>query len=274
MTSILWKCASPGLFAVLLIGFLGSCKPRAEWATLQEGTQWKLLAFGEGRAGHDSIAWIRLDATVVNTNGDETLAVHLDQAYAESADPIWQLLASRVPGDSMLLQFTGANFLLPNNSISDTLQGYVALRGMKSAAALRDARQKEYATLDTLLRQERITESFEEYRGLWIRTVKAPAAESPVRKGSEVIIHYRGILLDSTVVDDSRRMLAPFAFVYGNEGQVIKGLEMALERMHKGEVVEVIVPSWFAFGKRGSADGRIAPYTPLIYTVEVLEIGL
>jgi FKBP-type peptidyl-prolyl cis-trans isomerase len=62
-------------------------------------------------------------------------------------------------------------------------------------------------------------------------------------------------------------------FVYGNEDQVLKGLEIALSQMHLHEKAEVILPSWLAFGSSGSADGRVSPFTTVVYQVEVLELA-
>jgi FKBP-type peptidyl-prolyl cis-trans isomerase len=68
-------------------------------------------------------------------------------------------------------------------------------------------------------------------------------------------------------------MVAPLRFVFGNEGQVLLGIEKALGVMRKGDYARVIIPSWNAFGNTGSADGRVLPYTPVIYEVEVLEVA-
>lgn len=43
--------------------------------------------------------------------------------------------------------------------------------------------------------------------------------------------------------------------------------------MHLKEKMRVIIPSWLAFGARGSAGGHVPPYTTVVYELEVLQLG-
>jgi len=42
--------------------------------------------------------------------------------------------------------------------------------------------------------------------------------------------------------------------------------------MKKGEKSKIILPSYLGFGEQGSSDGKIPPYTPLLYEIELLNI--
>lgn len=250
-----------------------ACERAPEYRTLEDGTAWKLVAFGESRSPRDSVGWMRIDATVLQPESGDTLLHLRNKPFAESSDPLWQWLATRAPDDSLHLRFGHSNFFFDKMKPGDTLMAHVGLRSFRTAAELRDARQMEYRLLDTLLRGDTITTQYEEYHGIWFKQVSSRGDTLQVRKGKEVAIHYRGWHLDGTVFDDSRAASGLFLFVYGNEGQVLRGIEIALERMRRGEVAELILPSWFAFGKRGSADGRVAPYTPVLYRVEVIDVS-
>jgi FKBP-type peptidyl-prolyl cis-trans isomerase len=90
--------------------------------------------------------------------------------------------------------------------------------------------------------------------------------------GDTVIFHYIGRFLDGKFFDSSRQRNEPFGFVYGQEWQVVKGLDEGIGMMREGEKALFIVPSQLAFGKTGSSTGIIPPYTSLIFEVDLLEV--
>jgi len=92
-----------------------------------------------------------------------------------------------------------------------------------------------------------------------------------VKKGSKVSLLYKGFFLDGRPADLSGGN-KPFEFTIGQEGQVIEGLKLALYRLKKGEKAKIILPSRLAFGSKGSSNGSIAPYTPLLYEVEIIDV--
>jgi len=70
-------------------------------------------------------------------------------------------------------------------------------------------------------------------------------------KGVNVFVHYTGWLLDGTKFDSSRDRNQEFKFQLG-KGQVIKGWDLGVASMTKGEVCMLTIASEFAYGKRGS----------------------
>lgn len=266
-TSAWWISAS------LIAGLLASCGSPPAYRSLSDGTQWELIAFGEGSPMDDSVAWIRLDAKLVDRHTGTTLARFDQKPFTGGSDPVWQFLSGRQVGDSVHLRFGTPNFLFPQLAPGDTVLAAVAIRGFRSAGHMRSAQQREFRTLDSLSRSDSVARYYEEFEGMWYRPLRFVADTLRVRAGKEVVIHYEGRHLDGRVFDDSRLLEGPFRFVYGNEGQVITGIETALGRMRRGEVVEVVLPSWLAFGKRGSSDGRVGPYTPVVYRIEVVDVA-
>ena len=98
-----------------------------------------------------------------------------------------------------------------------------------------------------------------------------PTNLDSVKKGKKIKLFYKGYFLDGTLVDYTPHNWA-FEFTYGQEGQLIEGLQLALYRLKKGEKAKIILPSHLAFGSEGSSNGAIPPYTPLVYQIEIADI--
>ena len=92
-----------------------------------------------------------------------------------------------------------------------------------------------------------------------------------VKKGKKIKLFYKGYFLDGALVDYTPHNWA-FEFVCGQEGQLIEGLQMALYKLKKGEKAKIILPSQLAFGKQGSSNGAVPPYTPLVYQIEIADV--
>ncbi|MCA9139558.1 MAG: FKBP-type peptidyl-prolyl cis-trans isomerase [Planctomycetales bacterium] len=83
-----------------------------------------------------------------------------------------------------------------------------------------------------------------------------------------VKVHYTGKLINGNVFDSSVKRGEPAEFVVG---QVIKGWQMALQKMKVGDKWMLYIPSEMAYGDRGSPP-VIGPNEVLIFEVELLEI--
>lgn len=85
---------------------------------------------------------------------------------------------------------------------------------------------------------------------------------------SKVKTHYHGTLIDGTVFDSSYNRGQPIDFAVNG---VIAGWTEALQLMPVGSKWRLYIPYQLAYGERG-AGGSIAPYSALIFDVELLEI--
>ncbi len=72
-------------------------------------------------------------------------------------------------------------------------------------------------------------------------------------------------------VVDSRRFGGPVMLVLGT-GEVIPGLELGLTGMAQGEVAELHIPPYLAYGAQGAAGGLIPPHASVRCRVELLEV--
>lgn len=88
--------------------------------------------------------------------------------------------------------------------------------------------------------------------------------------GTEVTVHYVGMLPDGTVFDASANHGQPFSFPLG-AGAVIKGWDQGVAGMKVGGKRVLIIPPTLAYGEAG-AGGVIPPNATLIFEVELLEV--
>lgn len=156
-----------------------------------------------------------------------------------------------------------------------------------SDALLRNPAAMTPAEVDSIMkRQERhMAEDFRVKSELFMQTnghlngVKTTASGLQYRiltegKGavatdtSSVEVHYEGKLIDGTVFDSSYKRNKPATF---RPTDVIKGWTEALKMMPEGSVWEIYVPWQLAYGERG-AQGRIPPYSVLIFKIELLKV--
>jgi len=90
------------------------------------------------------------------------------------------------------------------------------------------------------------------------------------KQGDEVTVHYVGTLQsDGTEFDSSRARDKPFVFTLGR-GQVIKGWDLGVATMKKGEVAKFTLSPQFAYGDAGSPP-KIPEKATLIFKVELIS---
>jgi len=100
-----------------------------------------------------------------------------------------------------------------------------------------------------------------------------PGNGRKVNKGDTVTVDYEGKFLNGKFFDSTIQRKEPFQFVYGQEWQVIKGVEEAIGLMEENEKALFIIPSELAFGITGSSTGIIPPYTSVIFEIELKKVS-
>ena len=103
--------------------------------------------------------------------------------------------------------------------------------------------------------------------GLQYEIITEGTGEKPTLN-STVKTHYHGTLIDGTVFDSSVQRNQPAEFTVSG---VISGWTEALQMMPVGSKWRLYVPHDLAYGSRGAGEA-IAPYTTLVFEVELLDI--
>ncbi|RYE22421.1 MAG: peptidylprolyl isomerase [Sphingobacteriaceae bacterium] len=118
--------------------------------------------------------------------------------------------------------------------------------------------------------------------GLRYQIIQSSAKPKPL-PGDTLVVNYIGRTLEGKVFDTNLQeeaqkagVLQPgrpyeaFEFVVKN-GQVISGWDEGFLLLNQGAKARLIIPSKLAYGERG-AGADIAPYSPLVFDVELLGI--
>ncbi|CAK9062985.1 Peptidyl-prolyl cis-trans isomerase FKBP65 (PPIase FKBP65) (70 kDa peptidyl-prolyl isomerase) (FK506-binding protein 65) (AtFKBP65) (Immunophilin FKBP65) (Peptidyl-prolyl isomerase ROF2) (Protein ROTAMASE FKBP 2) (Rotamase) [Durusdinium trenchii] len=104
---------------------------------------------------------------------------------------------------------------------------------------------------------------------VWLSQELASAQNWRPKKGDDVKVHYVGTLqTDGSKFDSSRDRGQPFEFNLGS-GQVIRGWDLGVKTMKKGEVAKFTLAPDFAYGEEGSPP-KIPPKATLVFEVELL----
>jgi FKBP-type peptidyl-prolyl cis-trans isomerase FkpA len=104
--------------------------------------------------------------------------------------------------------------------------------------------------------------------GLQYVVLKEGTGKSP-KATDEVVVHYRGTLLNGTEFDSSYKRGEPISF---RLNQVIPGWTEGVQLMKEGGKYKFFIPSKLAYGSRGTPGGPIGPDETLVFEVELLKV--
>lgn len=103
--------------------------------------------------------------------------------------------------------------------------------------------------------------------GLQYRVIKDGDGKRPT-KNDQVVVHYKGTLIDGREFDSSHKRGEPAKF---GVTQVIAGWTEALQLMKEGSKWMLYIPWQLAYGEKGSGK-LIGPRETLVFEVELIAI--
>jgi FKBP-type peptidyl-prolyl cis-trans isomerase len=207
---------------------------------------------------------------------------HLQEAEEGTYE---EVLSELQVGDSAVVTIETENFFknyleaeVPS-FLADELEIYIHLRLIKSQSY--DDYIKERENEKDLMELKELTSisnylkvtpmEFIESSGIQISVIESDKdSTSMISFGELVELHYTGEFIENgNVFYSTARNGFPDEFSFGRQGQLIRGLEIALSGKLFNDSIEVLIPSAWAFGENGSAGGIVPPYTALKYNIRI-----
>ena len=144
---------------------------------------------------------------------------------------------------------------------------YIELKKMIGIVSHQDTELKELESIDAFIACNYPASKADE-NGIYTLQ-KTITTNERVTSGKRIKIEYEGFFIDGKSIDNTKQILE---FIYGTPDQLIKGLNIVIGTLKKGEFIKIIVPSRLAFGEKGSSNGSILPYTSLVYNIKIIDI--
>jgi FKBP-type peptidyl-prolyl cis-trans isomerase FkpA len=130
----------------------------------------------------------------------------------------------------------------------------------------KEMKETEKAILAQYIKTNNITES-PDNNGMYFFLLKNGEG-GYIESGKTIFVRYCGKFLNEKEFD---RADQAFEYTVGTQGQLIKGIEIALWKMRLGSKAKIIIPSELGFGAMGSTSGIVPPFTSTIYEIEILS---
>jgi FKBP-type peptidyl-prolyl cis-trans isomerase FkpA len=139
------------------------------------------------------------------------------------------------------------------------------------AEIIADRDIEEQRKLQTYLDTNQTHFSFFSGGMYYLPLVQGTGANAEV--GDFVKISYKGYFLDGRPFESTYDRGQALEFKLGEQGQVLRGIELAISLMNEGAKTKFIIPSQLAFGEAGSSTGIVPPFSTVIYEIELLSIN-
>ncbi|MEN4825942.1 FKBP-type peptidyl-prolyl cis-trans isomerase [Pseudomonas sp. P39-UII1] len=192
-----------------------------------------------------------------------------DLAYSLGAS-LGERLRQEVPGLQLDALVDGLRQAYQNEPLKLGKARMQAILQQHDEQANSAAEQAEVAKLQAVetrfMANERARAGVHELpEGVLYSELKSGSGAQPKANG-KVQVRYVGKLPDGSVFDQNQQ---PQWF---NLESVIEGWQVALPHMKAGSKWRLVIPSAQAYGAEGAGD-LIAPYTPLVFEIELLAVG-
>ncbi|TLP57248.1 MULTISPECIES: FKBP-type peptidyl-prolyl cis-trans isomerase [Pseudomonas] len=210
-----------------------------------------------------------LVAPLSQASPQTTPASESDLSYSIGAS-VGERLRQEVPGlelDALVEGLRQAYQGQPPRLDKSRMQAILQQHDEQASAAAEQAEvDKQLATEKRFMANERARAGVHELpEGILYSELASGSGAQPEPSGS-VQVRYVGKLPDGTVFDQNQQ---PQWFKLDS---VIEGWQVALPNMKAGAKWRLVIPSAQAYGAEGAGD-LIAPYTPLVFEIELLAVA-
>lgn len=281
-----WVLAMPLLFAAC------SGSPHAGFKELSDGVHLRYHSLGEGEelVQDDDSIHLLLRITELGGEAGSLLSTQRWYAAADLRHGAFVPVLERIhEGDSISLIAMAVE--LPWDAVVPTgwrpppgaseVQVEFTLLQIRTPDMIQ-AELERHRLADPEGYQRKLIEAFVERSGhewevwgtsLLHHRISGPAMDTArVQLGDLVHVSWLGSRLeDGAPIDDTQRTGAPFTFRFGDQDQVIKGIETAVMLLREGQEGEFILPAEMAFGARG-VEGLVDPWSPVRYVVKLESV--
>ena len=262
------------LVLISVTAILLSCNNQfSDFTEKQDGVFMKLVSFDEGDTSYRKNKHVLAE---MNFFDDEKLIYkQYKELPIEPKNNCFQFLFEHLrEGDSAIFHIDTSvlkkecpkfqNIIFHHQFIRAEIKVHKYLKSINESV---DKEMLEQILLKKYLKEYNINQS---KAGLYFKTLHQGNGDS-IKKGKTITIHYKGYFINRLEFDNTYKTM-DFTFTYGSPGQVIRGLEIALKGMKKGEKAKIIIPSQLAFGEDGSSTKIIPPFTTVVYELEIVNV--
>lgn len=283
---------------VLLTSLFTSCK-RSSWLDGYTrdagGFYYKLVALGDGNIHPqkrdvvvaDAVMRTQTDSVFWDTKHDGVNGFYVDLTTNELTGSSHKYFSKLVEGDSVSFLIRPSTFfrlyfdtIVPYFCQNDSLvkldlkiteiiskSQYIALKENAEVKVVDDSELQELGLIDSYLSHD-YGNVEPDLNGIYFLEKNVTNLE-PVGLGKRIKIAITSRFLDGRPLGKSNQEME---YTYGTPDQTVKGLNIVIGALKKGETAKIIVPSRLAFGEKGSSNGSVPPYTPIVFDLKIIDI--
>ncbi|GHV71549.1 peptidylprolyl isomerase [Spirochaetia bacterium] len=224
---------------------------------------------------HDRPGILSMANAGPNTNGSQFFITHRATPHLDDKHSVFgrvvqgqQVVNSIVQGDK-IIKVT----IIRNGSAAEAFKADRSAfdERVQKISAAEAARGKARQEQSAALINEKYPGTVLSPSGLRYIITKEGKGEAP-KPGQTVALHYKGMLLDGKVFDDSILRGRPLELTAG-AGQVIPGWDQTVVEMKLGEKRTVIIPPELGYGNQDVGNGLIPANSYLIFEMELVKIN-
>lgn len=264
---------------------LASCggngpKPSAKYPGYNEGEEGAIYAIHSlGESGRKPVEGDWLELKMIREVGD---SIFYDSEF-ETPEGTMMIPYASSKYYGVLTEGDSATFLLPASDIAGAKDSmmHCSVKLVKIySGAEHDTLEKHPRKTDPELGEQKLIQTFlrkkklsatADGNGIYVIS-STPGTGAAPAVGDSVWIRYTFTMFNGRVFGSRTQRDEGDMFFFGEQDQMLKGSELMLRKMKAGGKMRAIVPSALMFGKEGSSNNTIKPYTPLIVDVELVRV--